>query len=51
VYGTWPWRYPVNSLEEQQALLLALQQRGMAERDVQAIARDNFLRVFQAVLR
>jgi membrane dipeptidase len=51
VYGTWPWRYPVNSLEEQQALLLALQQRGMAEHDVQAIARDNFLRVFQAVLR
>jgi len=51
VYGTWPWRYPVNSLAEQQTLLGELLQRGMTEQDVQAIARDNFLRLFQAVLR
>ncbi len=50
VYGTWPWRYPVDTLDDQQALLRELQGRGMRAEDVQAIARDNFLRLFQAVL-
>jgi membrane dipeptidase len=51
VYGIWPWRYPVNTLEDQQALLRALQERGLSREAVQGIARDNFLRLFQAVLR
>jgi membrane dipeptidase len=51
VYGTWPWRYPVNTLEDQQALLNVLQGRGLRTEDVQAIARDNFLRLFKSVLR
>lgn len=51
VYGTWPWRYPVNTLDDQQALLSELQSRGMRAESVQAIARDNFLRLFKAVLK
>lgn len=51
VYGTWPWRYPVNTLEDQQALLRTLQERGMPSDRVQAIASDNFMRLFRAVMQ
>lgn len=51
VYGTWPWRYPVNTLDDQQSLLRSLQERGMDRGVVKAIARDNFMRLFQAVLK
>jgi len=51
VYGTWPWRYPVNTLQEQQTLLSRLQERGLSQQNVQAIAQGNFMRLFQAVLK
>ena len=51
VYGTWPWRYPIDSLEDQQVLLRRLQERGLSQDAVQAIAKDNFMRLFQAVLQ
>lgn len=50
VYGTWPWRYPVEDLADQQRFLEALLASGLSEADVSAIARDNALRVFKTVL-
>ena len=50
VYGTWPWLYPVNDLEQQQQLLESLLGAGLSRAQVQGIARDNFLRLFQAVM-
>lgn len=51
VYGTWPWRYPINTVQEQQDLLSSLEGIGLSTPQIQAVARDNFLRVFKAVLK
>ena len=50
VYGTWPWRFPVDSLDQQQILLESLLPAGFTATEVQGFARDNFMRVFRAVL-
>ncbi len=50
LYGTWPWRFPVESLAQQQEFLESLQPAGFSAAQVQEIARDNALRVFKAVL-
>ncbi|HSV79099.1 MAG TPA: membrane dipeptidase [Ramlibacter sp.] len=50
VYGTWPWRFPVDNLQQQQQLLESLLSEGLSRQQVQGIAQDNFMRVFRAVL-
>jgi membrane dipeptidase len=50
VYGTWPWRFPVNTLGEQQALLESLATIGLDRRQIEGIAQDNFMRLFRAVM-
>lgn len=50
VYGTWPWRYPVDSLAQQQDLLASLEGIGLSTTQIQGIARDNALRLFQVVM-
>lgn len=50
VYGTWPWRFPVEDLADQQKFFASLQREGLSERDIQAVAGDNFLRAFRKVL-
>ncbi|MCK9918995.1 dipeptidase [Microbacteriaceae bacterium K1510] len=51
VYGTWPWRYPVLDLADQQVFLGSLKQHGFSESEIQGVAGDNFMRVFQQVLQ
>ncbi|MCJ0764384.1 dipeptidase [Variovorax terrae] len=50
VYGTWPWRYPVDSLDAQQALLASLSGIGLSPAQIQGVARDNFMRLFRTVM-
>lgn len=50
VYGTWPWRFPVDSLAQQQHLLESLLPAGFSAAEVQGFARDNFMRVFRVVI-
>ncbi|MDX3906137.1 MAG: membrane dipeptidase [Pigmentiphaga sp.] len=50
VYGTWPWRYPIDDLAAQQNMLAGLADLGLSRADIQAVARDNFLRLFQTVM-
>lgn len=51
VYGTWPWRFPVEDLADQQRFLESLHGLGLSDKDIGAIAQDNALRVFKAVLK
>lgn len=50
VYGTWPWRFPVGGLADQQRFLVSLEGIGLDEAAIRAIARENALRVFEAAL-
>ena len=50
VYGTWPWRFPVDNLQQQQDLLESLLAQGFSRDQVQGIAQDHFMRLFKAVL-
>lgn len=50
VYGTWPWRFPVADLADQQAFLASLTSIGLNEADIVGIAGSNFLRLFSQVL-
>ncbi|MBL0422708.1 dipeptidase [Ramlibacter sp. AW1] len=50
VYGTWPWLYPVDTLQQQQELLASLEGIGLSQAQVRGIARDNFMRLFAAVM-
>lgn len=50
VYGTWPWRYPVDSLDAQQELLASLETIGLSRAQIEGIARDNFMRLFRTVM-
>lgn len=50
LYGTWPWLFPINDLRDQQTFFESLTSIGLKTADIQAIARDNFLRVFRAAL-
>jgi membrane dipeptidase len=50
VYGTWPWRFPVDSLQQQQELLESLLAQGLTRVQVEGIAQGNFMRLFKAVL-
>lgn len=50
VYGTWPWRFPMDNLQQQQDLLESLLAQGFTSEQVQAIAYGNFMRLFKAVL-
>lgn len=50
VYGTWPWRFPVVDLADQQTFLASLPAKGFSESDVAGVAGANFLRVFKQIL-
>ena len=50
IYGTWPWRYPVTDLEDQQRFLASLRGSGCSEKEIEGIAGSNFMRVFKQVL-
>src|SRR5690606_2717124 len=50
VYGTWPWLYPINDLQQQQIMLSSLTDIGLTEAEIDGIAHGNFLRLFQSVL-
>jgi membrane dipeptidase len=51
VYGTWPWRFPIRDLADQQRFLVSLERNGLSERDIQAIAGDNFVNIFKNILQ
>lgn len=50
VYGTWPWRFPVDSLQEQQKLLESLLSQGLTRPQTEGIAQGNFMRLFKTVI-
>ena len=50
VYGTWPWRYPIDNLQAQQDMLAGLNDIGLSGTEIDAIAHGNFLRLFQTVM-
>lgn len=50
IYGTWPWRFPVENLPDQQHFLASLGEMGLTEQEIRGVARDNFLRVFKATI-
>ncbi|TAK80549.1 MAG: hypothetical protein EPO20_27520 [Betaproteobacteria bacterium] len=50
VYGTWPWRFPVEDLADQQRFLESLSSIGLSQAEVRGIAHDNFMRLFRKVL-
>jgi membrane dipeptidase len=50
VYGTWPWRFPVEDLADQQAFLASLRDEGLSDSDIQGVAGDNLLRAFKKAL-
>lgn len=50
VYGTWPWRFPVDNLQQQQDLLESLLAQNLTRTQVEGIAQGNFMRLFKAVL-
>lgn len=49
VYGTWPWRFPVEDLLDQQKWLGSLGGIGMSEGEIARLAGGNALRVLQKV--
>lgn len=51
VYGTWPWRFPISGLDEQQAFLASLSQHDFLEDEIAAFAGGNFLRAFRQVIQ
>jgi len=51
VYGTWPWRFPIEDLEDQQRFLASLSGIGLSQSEIQGIAGDNFLGVFKQTMR
>jgi len=51
VYGTWPWRFPVEDLADQQRFLESLGALGLSQAEIKGIAHDNFMRVFERVLQ
>lgn len=50
VYGTWPWRFPVADPADQQRFLASLSGIGLSDGEIRAIARDNFVRLFEQVI-
>jgi len=50
VYGTWPWMYPINTLEQQQELLSSLTGIGLSQQQIEGIAKNNFMRLFKTVM-
>jgi len=50
IYGVWPWRFPIADPEDQQRFLASLGELGLSEQEIRAIARDNFMRVFQKII-
>jgi membrane dipeptidase len=50
VYGTWPWRFPVADLADQQTFLASLRSIGLSDAEIAGIAGENFLRLFSKVL-
>lgn len=51
VYGTWPWRFPIEDLADQQRFLSSLRQRGLDDSEVRGIAGENFLKVTKTILQ
>lgn len=50
VYGVWPWRFPVKDSADQQTLLTSMRSLNLSDAEIQAIACDNFMRLFAQVL-
>lgn len=51
IYGTWPWRFPIEDLDGQQHWLASLKSIGLDDAQICGIARDNCLRVFRQVIQ
>ncbi len=51
VYGTWPWRFPITDLAHQQSFLAALRDEGFEDSNIRALASENFVRVFKAIIQ
>lgn len=51
LYGTWPWRFPISTLDEQQAFIGSLSQHDFTADDIAAFAGGNFLRAFRQVIQ
>jgi len=49
VYGTWPWRFPVEDLPDQQKWLRSLREIDLSDEDIDQLAGGNALRVLQSV--
>jgi membrane dipeptidase len=49
VYGTWPWRFPVDDLADQQRWLRSLGEVGLSDNDINQLANGNALRVLERV--
>lgn len=49
VYGTWPWRFPVEDLADQQKWLRSLSEIGLSDQDINQLASGNALRVLEQV--
>jgi membrane dipeptidase len=51
VYGTWPWRFPIEDLADQQQFLSSLSSAGLTDEEIRGIAGGNFMRLFQKVIQ
>ena len=49
VYGVWPWRFPVKDNADQQTLLASMRSLGLGDADIEAVACNNFMRLFRQV--
>jgi membrane dipeptidase len=50
VYGTWPWRFPIADLGDQQRFIEELSSIGLDKGAIDSIAYKNFMRLFEQVL-
>ena len=49
VYGTWPWRFPVEDLADQQTWLRSLREIGLSDEEINQLAGGNALRLLEQV--
>jgi membrane dipeptidase len=47
VYGTWPWRFPVEDVRDQQRWLKSLGDIGLSDEEINQLAGSNALRVLE----
>jgi membrane dipeptidase len=49
IYGTWPWRFPVEDPEDQQTFLASLREIGMSDDEISAVAAGNAAALLKTV--